>query len=573
MATKLNLGAATEPRYAGKVVASWELQRIEKLPRRILDLNDIPDLSPLFVRERSPYRLWPIQSAALIEAAAQNGLFAPIRAGAGKTLIGLLLPEALDSDCAVYLVKPSLKRQLIRELDEFYCKHFLIPRDRLHIVSYHELSDAETDDILDELNPDAIIADEAHCLKNPKSVRTGRFLRFMEEHPQCRFAGMSGTMTTRSLKEYSHLAELALHKNSPVPKSYQELRAWSGALDAKPAELFEPGALLRFCNEDETPRQGFHRRLVETPGVVGTSEAETGSSLLMRPIQIKIPSQITEMIADLLHTWKLVDEAHDFIDEITEATVLAAYRRQLSSGFYYVWDWPNTGIDREWMTARANWNREVREKRKRPVAGMDSPLLLERAAERMHKWVEEGSKPPQPAKCWDSAYWPEWRLFKDQPKPPTIPVWIDDFIVRASIVWAKKQDKKAIIWYEHRAVGEALAKHFPFYGPGADADLATEPVIVCSIEAQGTGKNLQHQYSRNLFTSFAPSGSKLEQLMARTHRPGQPEDEVICDYFQHTCTESLERIMDDDAPYVQESMGQLQRVFYATHLDLISLKY
>jgi len=558
-----------EPVYVGTVVASWELQRSLKLPRRILDLDAIQDVSPLYCREDTELRYKPIQSAALIEASICDGLFAPIPVGEGKTLIALTLPDAMDSERAVYLVKPDLKRQLEREIDEFYLKHFILPVERISIVAYSELSSAKKAEILDEIAPDLIIADEAHCLKNPKSARTKRFLRYMEANPSTRFAALSGTMTTRSLFDYAHLAELALRKNSPLPKSYYDLKSWAGALDVDPAEPYHPGALEKFCDPGECVQDGYRRRLVETPGVVAMSKAKIGTSLYIQPRQIRVPQGVLSLLSEIQNKWSLTDDEHDYYEEFTDATELAAVRRQLLCGFYYVWRWPEGEVNKPWLEARANWNREVREKLKRGGTGMDSPLLLAQAAERYLKWLEGGRKGQRPERAWDSAYWPEWRPFKDLPPPPVDPIWIDDFVIKAALAWAKNHDN-SIIWYEHRAVGEKLAEFLPHYGPGDDASVATENVIVCSIRAQGTGKNLQ-RYNQNLFTSVPPNGSTFEQTVGRTHRQGQLADEVLVDYLEHSGSEAIERIKVD-AKYVEETTGDRQKALYATYLPPRALR-
>ena len=45
---------------------------------------------------------------------------------------------------------------------------------------------------LDYIQPDLIIADECHLLKNHKAGRTRRVTRYMREHPETKFVGVSG---------------------------------------------------------------------------------------------------------------------------------------------------------------------------------------------------------------------------------------------------------------------------------------------------------------------------------------------------------------------------------------------
>lgn len=340
-------------------------------------------MTPLFAKT-GELKFWPIQSAAIIEAAKADGLFAPIGVGWGKTLIGLALPEAFGSKRAVYLVKPDLKRQLEREAETFYGKHFNLPLDRITIVSYTELSSASTATILEQIDPDAIIADEAHCLRHKDSARTKRFLRFAKEHPSCKFAFMSGTMTTRSISDYAHLIELALRKNSPLPRGYREIKDWAGALDVEPEYQMGPGILRKLCKEGESVREGFQRRLVETEGVVATKESAIGTSLIICKLKPTAPKGIKALMAKVKKTWTIGDE------ELDSATAKARVLKQLACGFWYRWDWPGGERDFEWLEARRDWHREVRQKLQHATEGLDSPLLVSRAAERYRVWSFTG---------------------------------------------------------------------------------------------------------------------------------------------------------------------------------------
>jgi hypothetical protein len=565
-ALPLSVGERLEnkPKLAvvGVVTNSVELGRILALPRRKLDPEGFDDATVMFEREGSDAKFWPIQSAALIEAAQQDGLFAPIGVGHGKTLISLALPDALSSKKAVLLVPPALKRQLSIEIESFYQKQFSLPIDRITVIAYSELSSAKKATILEDIAPDLIIADEAHHLRHKTSARTKRFLRYAKNHPECRFAFLSGTMTTRSIKDYAHLIELALRKNSPLPHGYRELKDWAGALDVTPEYLMAPGALKKFCDEGEEARDGFRRRLVDTGGVVATKKGALGTSLVIRRLRPQLPEKLFKLMAQVRKTWAIED------DEFSTSLELARVLRQLACGFHYRWAWPGDEKDHEWLDARSEWNREVRQKLTQSLEGFDSPLLLSQAAERYFKWDEAGREKPRPKKTWDSATWADWRNQKDKKPPPTATSWVDQFLVRESIAWAEKSTEPAIIWYEHRALGEAIAHlgEFPHYGAATDASQAREPVIVCSMKTQGTGKNLQH-YCQNLFTSLPPNGATFEQIVGRTHRPGQMADEVTVDWFGHTPeTEAALASVIDDAEYAEKTTGALQKVLYATRI-------
>jgi len=541
----------------GVVTNSVEFARIAKLPRRVLDLSQIQDVTPLFAKT-GELSFRPIQSAALIEAAKADGLFATIGVGWGKTLIGLALPEAFDAKKAVYLVKSDLKRQLQREAETFYGKHFDLPLDRIVIVSYDELSSPKQATLLEDLSPDAIICDEAHCLRRKESARTKRFLAFAKSHPECKYAFMSGTMTTRSILDYGHLIELALRKNSPLPHGYRELRDWAGALDVDPEYRMKPGVLSLFRQGSEGVREGFKRRLTETQGVVATEEGSIGTSLVVRRLTTPIPNVVADLIAEVRKTWRLGE--NEFSDAPSKSRAL----KQLASGFYYQWDWGDGEADYEWLEARSAWNKEVRERLKHSTTGMDSPHLLAEAAKRY--WSNKGTKSD---KVWPAVSWPAWSWVKDRKEPPTVAIWIDDFMVDYAINWARKQKEPSIIWYSSVALGERIAEKsgLPFYDAGKDASESQDDVIVASIRSQGTGKNLQ-RFSRNLILELPPNGTTFEQLAGRTHRPGQLADEIVIEWLGHTS--ELDEAMDTllaDAEYQQATTGQRQKVLYATRIN------
>jgi hypothetical protein len=629
--TKLANKVARDAGFAGVVQKTSEFSRILEIPRRKLDLDNVTDLTSIFRKDGGTMSLRPIQSATLIDAHMANGFLGPIGVGWGKTLISLLLPEAMDSEKTVLLVPPQLRDQLAREIEEVYGPHFNLPLERIvQIVAYSELSLAKNAELLDELNPDLIVADEAHNLKRAQSARTKRFTRYMRESPHCRFCGMSGTMTNRSIKDYAHLIELALRKNSPLPNSHNELLDWSGALDVKPAKIMLPGVLDQFCEGDENPRQGFRRRLVETLGVVATVEGALGTSLLVRNVRPEqgVPEDVVSALEEVEEHWAYNGE------EYSDPLSLWRFHRQMSCGFYYRWVWPNDEPDVEWLEARAAWKKAAREKIKQSRKGMDSEFLVASAAERWRKSIEDHSgcegvfegedhsrcidengefgecklnpKKPDlctgngptfvPTKCkihpaypelcsgnepkkygpnvnlWACEEWIAWKKLKTRynPTPPKEAVWISDFLAvdvveRVKKLIKKDPDRKTIIWYHHKIVGERIAElsGWPHYGSGTDASTSTDDVIICSVATQGTGKNLQH-FNHNMITTLPTSGQEMEQLLGREHRPGQEADICTTDYFDHT--ESLDQAMTNviaDALYIEDSTGQRQKILYA----------
>ena len=373
------------------------------------------------------------------------------------------------------------------------------------------------------------------------------------------------------LTHNSHLCEIALRAGSPLPYRWSDLEEWSDALDP----IRDPipiGALRVFVDpadprigrgadeERQAAREGFRRRLTETTGVVATSESWEGASLVITALKPQVPKSVEQAISMLLKTWEIGGE------EIEDKMRLKEIARQLSVGFYYKWMWPNDRPDREWLEARAAWHKVVRGILLRSRAGLDSPLLVARA-------VGSGQIDDAEAR----SAWAGWCSVRDRynPTPPVEPIWINDFTIKATNEWAVKQlghkGGPAILWYSHEAVGDALGDQgYPVYGSGADAgeaDPDRERVIVCSIRAQGTGKNLQ-RYAKSLVVEPPASGKTWEQLLGRMHRPGQQSDEVNYEMFVHTpeLEEAPLRAIED-ALYVQQTQGQRQKLLVARRVN------
>lgn len=557
------------------VKATADFQRIQGLPRRALDLQNTPDLTPLFLRADAECsgcplcrggtpKLWPIQSAALLELEQAGGLLAPIGVGHGKTGLSLLAGAVSDNwKRVVLLVPPAMQAQLLSVDIPNWSRHYEIPLDKLSVVSYSKLSTAKSADILDKLEPDLIIADECHKLRHKTAACTKRFLRYMKEHPGCAFVGMSGTITNRSVRDYAHLSHIALRNHSPLPFNYFELSAWAQALDAS-EDRRPAGALRAFCDSPtEDVRDGFRRRLVQTPGVVATDDGAIGTSLILEKATLTLPDSIEAHLRKLLTTWTTAAG-----EELDSPLALWRHGTQLTSGFYYKWD---PAPDPAWLDARNNWAKVCRRflTSSRARDGLDSPLLLARAADREPCKASCAKYPGDVCSAcgrFNSPEWFVWTAYKSTPPPPTVPVWLDPYLVDYVKDWLAAGP--GIVWYLHEAVGHLISTFLdlPLFAGGDDLALANTdaPSIVASIHAHGTGKNLQ-RWNRNLITTPPTTGTVWEQLLARTHRPGQLADEVtatIClqsDYH----TDALDQAFID-ADYIQATQGQKQKLLFAT---------
>lgn len=530
-----------------------ELTRIRDLPRRDwqegIDDDFVGGATAYFKSPTGSMSLWPMQAAALAEAHDQRGLFLGAGVGTGKTLVSLLAPVALEAKRPLLLVPASLRDKTVTTDLPLLAQHWTL-HPGLRIYSYDALSRESGVELLQKLRPDLIVCDEAHRLAYRSSARTRRFLRYFGENPETMLIVMSGTACRKSLMDYWHLMKLSLKENMPLPWSWQEVQDWADALDEKIGnrERRGPGALIpALCEVGETARQGYQRRLCQTPGVIITSKTSCPASININRIDIAVPHVIQEALAHLIKNWETPGG-----ELCTEALELWRHGRELSCGFYYRWVWPGGVVNHGWLEARKAWKSFVRETIKHNRRGLDSELPIFNACAR--------------GELATGAY-EAWLAVRDEYKPVTEPVWLDDFLVRHAAACAQKQP--SLVWVEHDAVGRKLAEvsGLRYFGQGAtQASILAESgkSVILSGHSHREGKNLQ-DWSHNIVVSASPSGAAWDQMLGRTHREGQQADEVVCDIYLHTKPMMMGFIgAIADAKYLQDTLGQEQKLLYAS---------
>ena len=525
-----------------------EFIRILNLPRRnwetAEDLNLLVAALTDYLRvAEGTMTLRAVQAASLRDMHDVGGFFGPIAVGAGKAFITLLAPVVMEAERPLLIVPAQLRNQTNRKVLPLMRKHWRL-HPKLRIIGSSELSLAKNAKILDEIQPDLIIIDECHEFKNLKAARTRRLKRWMHDRPETKIVAVSGTVTMRSIKDYWHILLWALKPDwAPLPVKWREVQDWADALDEGVPEDKQtaPGALLEFCKGKENVRKGYRRRLVETPGVVATTENDLGVSIQISRKQIKVPGSILSMIQTMRNTWETPGG-----DMIREPVELWRHARELAVGFWYRWDPPPP---REWREARKAWGSLVREILTHNRRGLDTPLMVWNECERMK------NPPPE---------FLVWLAVRDTFKPNTVPVWESDYMIDTVAEWLSQGP--GICWFESIAFGARLREktNFKVYGPKDDILDASGP-IAASQRAHSTGKNLQ-QYHRNLLITPPPSGKDWEQLMGRTHRQGQLADTVTFEVCLHL--EELQSGFDQarsDAIYLEETLGSRQKLNYADY--------
>ena len=600
---------------------SEDMRRILALPRR-------PRPSDAFLKEVADYLkaelgtgatscrcremnrsccsdLLPTQAWALYEATEVGGILGPIGVGHGKTLLDLLVPVVVNAKTAVLLLPPPLKKQFLEADWDYYGQHWKLPnlagaktywpgRPFLHILAFSELSGAKNTNVLEQLNPDIIVVDEAHNLRNGTAARTKRFMRFFKQKPEARLFCWSGTLTSKSLRDYALLSKHSLGQGSPVPLHWPAVEEWASALD--PSDFpSPPGHLLKLGGK--TPRDGLMFRLTETAGVISSGDsASCQASLVISERVVAAPSAVQVALDGLEESWQRPDG-----EELIDALSKAKCARELSCGFFYRWRWPKVKGEKQkieviekWLLARKNWHKELREKLKRGGAHMDSPLLLTQAAIRWQKGyvhIERNSEgeesrrvevPPKkatgPRTTWDSQHWSEWERLRETVVHETEAVWLSDFLVEDTLAWLS--EGPGLAWYEFNAFADRVLNRgrdagLTYCGPGETGTgvvlslRGTERALV-SIRSHGTGRNLQ-SFDRNLVANPPSGGDTWEQLIGRTHRTGQTSDEVSVAVYRHT--EVFRQAVEtarDLSEHIQGTFGATQRLASVARWDLTS---
>jgi len=536
--------AAKTRSYRTRVSRSGELRRIEALPRR--DWQAAADLDELTRRLTERLRtpqgtmtLWPVQAAALRELYDYRGLFGPIAVGHGKALISLLAGELLGADRPLLIVPAALRDQTLDIVIPEMRQHWRIP-DALEIRGYEELCRADRADEIESIAPDLIILDEAHRVKNLKAAVTRRISRYKQRRPTTIIAALSGSMTSRSLRDYWHLARWALgDRLVPMPTSWNELADWADALDERvpDQQRVGPGAI---GSDIDAARAWFCDRLVQTPGVIATGANEIGTALRIDGVYFPIDPTIARMLGELRERWSDPNG-----DPIMEAVALWRAARQLSLGYWQRWDPPPP---REWMEARTEWGRLVRHVISHNRRGIDTEKQV------FDDCINRNDTDPG---------FTRWRAIRDSYTPQTVVEWVSDFAIDAAAGWL--EERKGIVWTGSPEFGARLAKRVgvTYYGAGDSTIANAAGPVVASRHAHGTGKNLQ-QWSANLIVDPPSSGKITEQLIGRTHRPGQLADEVTVEIFQHT--DEMRAALEQsraDADYIEATLGTRQKLCYA----------
>lgn len=518
--------------------------------------------------------MWPVQAVALDELAHNRGLFVVVAVGGGKTLICYLAPVMVQASRPLHLIPASLRDKTRREFAE-YSRHFYgFKPEAYRIESYQRLASIGQSDLLESYKPDVIVCDEAQHLENPRAAATRRLKRYVEGNPGIRCVFLSGTITKRSIKDYSHLAAWALKELSPVPRTWTDVEPWAQAIDEKPAQgrRILPGGLRRLAGTpsevvsmnspsvDEriaTCRAVYRRRFETTPGVVTSDKSTLPVGLIIRDLDpeefpLDPHDGMEKHWLRFREDWELPDG-----EPMVDVLEISRHARELSLGFFYRWKFP---APEPWKEARRQWGRFIRKTLKHSRT-LDTELQVIRAIRSGHCHNQDEGE----------AVLFQWEAVKPTFVPITEPQWLSDTVLRHCARWMSQHP--GIVWVEQECFGSSLSRAtgVPFYGEQGRAvdgrrieDHKPQTPLIASMRANGTGRNLQG-WHYNLITAPPYTGASIEQLIGRTHRNGQEKEAVFFDMLTN-CSEHVRTFWKTvkDSEYIQSTTGIPQRLGMAT---------
>lgn len=460
----------------------------------------------------------------------------------------------------------------------------------LYISTYSLLSTVDAVDLLNSVDPGLIILDECHYVKEYRTPRTKRLFNFIKEK-QPQLVAMSGTITSKTIKEYHHIIRACLDEGSPLPRSVNQMMDLAELVDAgvesitgqqaAPWEPFRQWARQNF-SEERYPgissgfRKAFQKRFLSASGVVKGEDAEVNASILVETLDCPAPEKkLTEYMAKVTDEYLTPDG-----EEIECAMLTHKWLFELTAGFYNNLVWPSS----EDLARRKNIGpRDARHLLKRsqtwheaqqeyfkvlrpflqgyPPAGLETPLAV---AKNMS--VHE-------SRDVDRCVYDRWKAAKDldfigRVERDSIPVRVDPYKINVAKQWAA--DKKGgIIWVHHQEIGKWLKEELPhaLYCPAGTKEIEdpanANKICIASIAAHSTGKNLQH-FTDQLFLQLPRPSKTMEQALGRLHRPGQLADCVGVSIFRatefdHACLAACLK----DTNYVQQTTGTRMKLLLA----------
>lgn len=633
---------------------SAEIRRIVNLPvNQGMTEEEVRAFSAMTVNAeyyQKGFRLLKPQAEALMAYQMIDGAFLPVGVGCGKTGISLMIPEAAYQKGLkkmLLIIPPNVLEQLTKYDIQFWRRRVSISypihvlggrskaarmklakskRPGLYIITYSLLSTADTSEVLDLIDPDIIIADEAHNLASYNSAR-GKRIRHLLDSRDREFIPMSGTITNKSIQDYWHLARYAMKQNNFLPNSMTMAKDWGMMIDAEATKddrdtrSWKPGVmapLMEWAHANKESgdvirrgvsgfRKAYSVRMSKTLGVVTTGDDIVKCSLGFN--NRKIDYEKVEGWDRVEHFGKMIDEAWTTPngDEIEHAMQTWKWKYQIyGGGFYTELIWPDTEevqckikassykeaddfLDRakQFHAAHQEYYKDLRQwlgNHGRP--GLDTPKLVGSNMYH-HKDRDVGSHLYTSWNSWRNTDFDDRERIVNPSKTDMYgrkknSVRLCPFKILDMIEWIKSDvpdDEGCLIWVHNVEVGawalqmmlEAGIKRVK-YCPAGDQHNSEiinpefgKHRIIASISAHGEGKNLQHFRHQYMLQHTRPA-KRMEQLLGRCHRTGQKADELFVQTANCTLFDDITMAATlNDALYIHQTTNTFQKMIIANY--------
>lgn len=496
-----------------------------------------------------------------------------------------------------------------------------------YVLSYDLLSSKTGAEIMLAIEPKLIIGDEIHAILGD-SARSRRFWETVKIFSP-KIVPLSGTLTKKSSKEYHRLAAHTLQERCWLPRSKSLNDDWAELYDSNAANIDQYTAQnygapkpqtgdvsklvhwgnknfsLKLPNDLVGFRGALKQRMQTTPGVVTSKAILEGSTL--RISNVTITKAEKEATPGWERLEKLVKDLVTLMvapngDELEYPMHVWRYRYELEGiGGYNDLSWPTVekiADRRKITTAEADdllylskqhhklhqeYSRELRIwLGNRARTGMDTPMLVG------HDMYVNGAKNVGTVlyEAWSvmRAAWFKEIIERDKTFVRVCPFRINRIIQWAKEHYADNPNRGAVIWYDNQGVGlwlkEAFQEaglpmiHCPAGKTGRDNLMDSsrkDRFALATYNAFSDGLNIQYHYSHSFSAQWAREAGKMEQLISRLHRTGQPEDEVRI--FRSHCSEFDDVLLAaclNDSAYIHQTMGP-QKLMYADWDELPKL--
>lgn len=475
------------------------------------------------------------------------GVLGLMSCGSGKTLALQLAPLAFGSKRPLILTEASLVAQLADDI-KLWQEHY--PCSARETLSYGKLSHRAYSNVLFELAPDLILADEGHNIGRETSARHKRLFRYLCANPACRLVVVTGTLMKRSLYDMASIAGLCLRGWSPLPFG-TTLESWASVMDVGGEPSAHDRARVRSLVA-WAPRQSrratartrariaLRHRLETCPGVVVTSgPLDVEVSLRLRLQEPKSYKALDELEG----AWVLPDGT-----ELVDSIEVYRHRRTLRLGFYYRYR-PET-CNADWFAARKRWMGVVRGSV--AYGGFDSPYFVEQAAELGQ--LRSGAL----------SVWQDWKKIRAKVSPPeTESIWVAKHrAINLVLQFWDDQETGRIVWAESGALFDLFEQIEPeaVYRAGGRPPTDGRTALVSMAYSRGWNhENGSTLYDTALMLQPPTGADMMEQLLARHHRKHQTNDVDVTFYGT-----SLERYkMNQGATALSQITGNTQRFLLA----------